>query len=73
MTAFMHAMMSGMLILVVPAFFICTAIAVMAYRKRNQCADAGGSTSTDGGPGSDPEPRPAPRSPSSRRGTVVGV
>ena len=35
MSAFMHAMLGGMLILIVPAFLICTGIAVMAYRKRN--------------------------------------
>jgi len=28
-------MVAGMLILMLPAFLVCTALAVMAYRKRN--------------------------------------
>ena len=31
----MHAMLSGMLILIVPAFLIVSGVALMAYRKRN--------------------------------------
>jgi hypothetical protein len=39
MAKFMKAMMGGMLILVLPAFLICTGIAVMAYRRRDTCLD----------------------------------
>jgi len=31
----MHTMLSGMLILIVPAFLIVSGVALMAYRKRN--------------------------------------
>ena len=34
----MAALMSGMLILMVPAFFIVSGIAVLAYRKRKERA-----------------------------------
>jgi hypothetical protein len=30
----MHAMMTAMVILMVPAFVFCTVIAIVAYRKR---------------------------------------
>ena len=30
------AMLSGMLILMVPAFLLCAGIALLAYRKRNK-------------------------------------
>jgi hypothetical protein len=33
---FMGALMSGMVILMIPAFLICTGITVLAYRKRKQ-------------------------------------
>ena len=35
----MQAMLTGMVILMIPAFLICAGIAVMAYRKRNRSAD----------------------------------
>jgi hypothetical protein len=35
----MGAFMSGMLILIVPAFLIVTGIAVMAYRRRRRGAE----------------------------------
>jgi hypothetical protein len=31
----MRAMLTGMVILMIPAFLICTGITVLAYRKRN--------------------------------------
>ena len=37
MAKFMKSMMGGMLILVVPAFLVCTGIAIMAYRRRDTC------------------------------------
>jgi Na+/H+-dicarboxylate symporter len=40
----MLAMMIGMTILMVVAFAICTGLAVMAYRKRNESADEDGGT-----------------------------
>jgi hypothetical protein len=30
----MHATMTAMLVLMIPAFFICLGIAIVAYRKR---------------------------------------
>jgi hypothetical protein len=30
-----HAMLSGMVIMVVPAFVVCVGIAMMAYRRRD--------------------------------------
>jgi len=36
----MQAMMTGMLILMVPAFLLVTGIAVMAYRKRGASRSA---------------------------------
>jgi hypothetical protein len=33
-----HAMLSGMVIMVLPALFICAGIAVMAYRRRDKFA-----------------------------------
>jgi hypothetical protein len=39
---FMGALMSGMVILMVPAFLICTGITVLAYRKRKQWAQTEG-------------------------------
>jgi hypothetical protein len=33
---FMGALMSGMVILMIPAFLICTGITIMAYRKRRR-------------------------------------
>ena len=33
-----HAMLSGMVIMVVPAFLVCAGIAIMAYRRRNKSA-----------------------------------
>jgi hypothetical protein len=33
-----HAMLSGMLIMVLPALFICVGIAIMAYRRRDKFA-----------------------------------
>jgi hypothetical protein len=35
----MAALLSGMLILIVPAFLLVTGIAVMAYRKRKAAAE----------------------------------
>ena len=35
----MHAMLTGMLILIVPAFLICTGLAVLALRRHKR--DAG--------------------------------
>jgi len=32
----MAALMSGMVILMIPAFLLCTGIAILAYRKRKQ-------------------------------------
>jgi len=34
----MRAMFTAMLILIIPAFLLCTGIAVMAYRRRNKDA-----------------------------------
>lgn len=36
-----HAMLSGMLIIVLPALLICIGIAVMAYRRRDTFAGRG--------------------------------
>lgn len=36
MPASMHAMLSGMAIMVVPALVVCAGIAMMAYRRRNK-------------------------------------
>ncbi|MFI5209725.1 MAG: hypothetical protein ACHQ2E_04695 [Gemmatimonadales bacterium] len=36
MASFMRAMLGGMLILVVPAFFVCAGITRMAYLRRNK-------------------------------------
>jgi hypothetical protein len=33
-----HAMLSGMLIMVLPAFLVCVGIAIMAYRRRDKFA-----------------------------------
>jgi hypothetical protein len=33
-----HAMLSGMVIMVLPALFICVGIAIMAYRRRDTFA-----------------------------------
>ena len=33
-----HAMLSGMVIMVVPAFLVCAGIALMAYRRRDKSA-----------------------------------
>jgi hypothetical protein len=33
-----HAMLSGMVIIVLPALFICVGIAIMAYRRRDKFA-----------------------------------
>jgi hypothetical protein len=33
-----HAMLSGMVIMVLPALFICVGIAIMAYRRRDKFA-----------------------------------
>ncbi|HEY7683714.1 MAG TPA: hypothetical protein VH879_13800 [Gemmatimonadales bacterium] len=33
-----HMMLPAMIIMVVPAFLVCTGIAVMAYRRRNKAA-----------------------------------
>jgi hypothetical protein len=38
MSRFMHAMLSGMAILVIPPFVICSGIAWMAYRRRHSFA-----------------------------------
>jgi hypothetical protein len=35
MPASVHAMLSGMVIMVLPALLICIGIAAMAYRRRN--------------------------------------
>jgi hypothetical protein len=35
----MHAAMAGMVILVVPAFILCAAIAAVAYRRRGESDD----------------------------------
>jgi hypothetical protein len=35
----MPGMLSAMLILIVPAFLICVAVAVVAYRRRRASAD----------------------------------
>lgn len=34
-----HAMLSGMVIMVLPALFICVGIAIMAYRRRDKFAE----------------------------------
>jgi len=39
-THVMGALMSGMVILMIPAFFICTGIAILAYRKRKQWTES---------------------------------
>lgn len=39
---FMGALMSGMVILMIPAFLICTGIAVLAYRRRKQWVETEG-------------------------------
>lgn len=39
---FMEALMSGMVILMIPAFLICAGIAVLAYRKRKQWVETEG-------------------------------
>jgi len=31
----LHAMLNGMVIMVVPAFVVCAGIAMMAYRRRD--------------------------------------
>jgi len=36
---FMSALMSGMVILMIPAFLICVGITVFAYRRRKRWAD----------------------------------
>ncbi len=36
MERFVHAMLSGMVILVLPSIVVCTAIAVAAWRGRNR-------------------------------------
>jgi DMSO/TMAO reductase YedYZ heme-binding membrane subunit len=36
-----HAMLSGMAIMVLPALLICIGIAVMAYRRRDKFASRG--------------------------------
>jgi len=36
-----HAMLSGMVVMVVPALFICIGIAIMAYRRRDKFAGRG--------------------------------
>ncbi len=36
-----HAMLSGMVIMVLPALFICVGIAIMAYRRRDKFAGRG--------------------------------
>lgn len=36
MERFMRSMLGGMLVLVLPSFFVCTGVAVMAYRRRDQ-------------------------------------
>ena len=33
-----HAMLSGMVIVVLPAFLVCVGIAIMAYRRRDKFA-----------------------------------
>ncbi len=33
-----HAMLTGMVIMVVPAFLVCAGIATMAYRRRDKSA-----------------------------------
>jgi hypothetical protein len=38
MARFMRGMLGGMVILVLPAFAVCTGITIMAYRRRNQWA-----------------------------------
>lgn len=38
MVKFMHAMKGGMLILVLPSFFVCAGITWMAYRRRDKFA-----------------------------------
>jgi hypothetical protein len=38
MPASVHAMLSGMVIMVVPAFLVCAGIAMMAYRRRDKSA-----------------------------------
>jgi hypothetical protein len=36
MPSSVHAMLAGMVIMVVPAFFVCAGIAMMAYRRRDK-------------------------------------
>ena len=38
MPASAHAMLSGMVIMVVPAFIVCAGVAITAYRRRNKSA-----------------------------------
>lgn len=38
MAKFMRAMFGGMLILVLPSFFVCVGITLMAYRRRDKFA-----------------------------------
>ena len=35
MSRFVHAILSGMVILIIPSFLVCTVIAVAAWRGRN--------------------------------------
>jgi hypothetical protein len=59
MAEMMRAMMGGMLILVLPAFVIFLAVAVIAYRRRVG-PDAGGSGAGGGGGGGTPRPARPP-------------
>ena len=34
-----HAMLPAMVIMVIPAFFVCAGIAVMAYRRRDKSSE----------------------------------
>jgi hypothetical protein len=70
MAAMMRAMMGGMLILVLPAFLIFVAVAILAYRRR--VGPGSGETGAEGGRGGG-APRPE-RPPVSRprRALLVG-
>jgi len=46
-TRMIHALRSGILVLIVPPLFLSIGITVLAYRKRNQFRDAGYASQED--------------------------
>ena len=42
-----HALRSGILVLIIPPLFLSIGITVLAYRKRNQFRDAGYASQAD--------------------------